>query len=152
MLVLIDGHNLIGKLSDISLSDHDDETQLLFKLRQYRARTGRSLFVFFDSGGGFKLGEKKKHGGITVQYAPSGKIADQLIIKRLRKAKNPRELMVVTSDRAIQRVARQVEARVVSSSDFAVTLNTTRQPKASQEPNLSDAEIDEWLSIFGDGD
>lgn len=150
MLVLIDGHNLIGKLSDISLSDVDDETQLLFKLRRYRAKTGRSLIVYFDSGIGFKLGEKKKRGGITVQYAPSGKIADQLIIKRLRQAKNPKELMVVTSDREIQRVARQVGAQVVSSGNFATTLNATPPVETSSEPNLSDDEIDEWLSIFGE--
>ncbi len=150
MLVLIDGHNLIGKLSDISLSDQDDEAQLLFKLRQYRARTGHSIFVFFDSGGGFRLGEKKKQGGITIQYAPSGKIADQLIIKHLRKAKNPREIMVVTSDRAIQRVARQVEARNVSSDDFANTLNAAPQSTTTQDIKLSDDEIDEWLAIFGE--
>lgn len=150
MLVLIDGHNLIAKLSDIQLDEADDEERLILKLRQYRARTGRRVVVIFDPGSDYKLASKKTQGGVTIQYAPYGKSADQLIMKRLYKAKNPGQIMVVTSDRAIQRAAQQVRARVVSSTDFAAELN--KPPANGQNEDvdvkLSEREIEEWLTLF----
>jgi len=42
MPLLIDGHNLIGQIPDISLSDPDDEAKLVLLLRRYTtARPGR---------------------------------------------------------------------------------------------------------------
>lgn len=150
MLVLIDGHNLIAKLSDIQLDEADDEEKLILKLRRYRARTGRRIVVIFDPGLGYKLASKKTEGGVTIQYAPHGKSADQLIMKRLYKAKDPGQIMVVTSDRAVQRVARQVRASVVSSTDFAAELN--KPPPNGQNEDvdvkLSEHEIEEWLKLF----
>ncbi len=154
MHVLIDGHNLIGKLPDISLSDRDDETKLLRRIQQYRARTGRRVTVFFDSGMVYKPGSRRKVGGITIRYAPHGVTADTLIINQLRRERNPKEVLVVTSDRAIQRAARLARVEVVSSSAFAQTLSDIQSPPDSTEPEptLSPDEIENWLSIFGEAD
>jgi predicted RNA-binding protein with PIN domain len=149
MLVLVDGHNLIAKLSDIRLDEADDEEKLILKLRRYRARTGRRVTVVFDPGSAYKLANQQTKGGLTIQYAPYGKSADQVIMNRLCKAKNPAQIMVVTSDRAIQQVARQVRARVVASSDFAAELD---RPLDGHNDNsdiqLSEREVEEWLEIF----
>jgi hypothetical protein len=149
MLVLIDGHNLIAKMPGINLDDADDEERLLVKLRQYRARTRRKITVVFDPGPAFNLASKRSKGGITIQYAGSGKTADDVIINRLRKARNPKQILVVTSDQAIERVARQVQARVMSSTDFAQALNAPPAgTKTKTEVSLSKEEVDEWLAIF----
>jgi len=50
---LIDGHNVIGQMPDIGLDDPDDEQKLLWRLRRYRARTGRRIVVVFDPGGAY---------------------------------------------------------------------------------------------------
>ena len=50
MAIMIDGHNLIGKIPGLSLDDPDDEEKLLVRLRAYRARTGKRLVVYFDPG------------------------------------------------------------------------------------------------------
>ena len=149
MLVLIDGHNLIAKLPDINLNEADDEEKLLLKLRQYRARTGRKIRVVFDPGSSFNLASKRSKGGITVQYAPYGKTADEVIIKRLHKARNPKQILVVTSDRAIERVARGVQARILSSTDFAQALNAPPVSETEEtDVALSKEEVNEWLAIF----
>jgi len=154
MHVLIDGHNLIGKLSDISLADRDDETKLLRRIQRYRARTGRRVTVFFDGGAVYKPGSTRKIGGITIRYAPHGVTADALIIKQLRRERNPKEVLVVTSDREIQRAAKDVRAKIVSSAEFADILADLLIPPstANEEPALSPEEVDDWLSIFGQSD
>lgn len=155
MFVLIDGHNLIRKLPDISLSDADDEGQLIEKIMRYRARTGRRVTIVFDSGGAYKLSATKQHGGITVRYAPHGITADTLIIKQLRRERNPKEVLVITSDRAIQRVATQVGAQIMLSEAFAAVLADLHMPAATSDADdvhLSDEEIDDWLSLFGETD
>ena len=151
---LIDGHNLIGQMPNLRLDDPHDEEKLLNHLRRYRARTGHSITVVFDSGGGFGLGGTKKQGGITVQFAPAGKTADQIIANRVRKVKNPQAVMVVSSDRAVQRAAQQVGVRTLNAGEFAQQL--LQGSDASSDPNagshadvkLSPDEVDEWLDLF----
>lgn len=153
MAILIDGHNLIGKMPDLRLGDPDDEEELLIRLRAYRARTGKRLVVYFDPGTTYQSPGRTSKGGISVRQAGTGQRADDLMIRDLRRYPNPRELAVVTSDHDIQRVARQHGARVVDSATFAAELS--RLPDkgdASDMPSLSEEEIQEWLAIFGQSD
>jgi uncharacterized protein len=51
MPLLIDGHNLISQIPGLSLSDPDDEGDLVMLLRRYTtARRGRKVVVVFDHG------------------------------------------------------------------------------------------------------
>jgi hypothetical protein len=153
MTVLVDGHNLIGKIPDLSLDDPDDEEKLLIRLRSYRARTGKRLAVYFDPGVAYRPPAEQAKGGLRVRYARAGQHADELIIRYLRRHRNPRELTVVTSDRRIQAQARLLGARVVDSSAFAAELSATpRQDDAAVVPSLSEDEVQEWLEIFGKSD
>lgn len=151
---LIDGHNLIGQMPGLRLDDPDDEEKLLEHLRRHRARTGHAVIVVFDPGPGHHSTTTKKQGGITVQFAPSGTTADQLIVRRVRQLKNPQETVVVTSDRAVAQVARQYYVRVIDSRTFA---RQYLQPRASSltpdegsraDIKLSPDEVEEWLKLF----
>lgn len=152
---LIDGHNLIGQMPNLRLDDPRDEEKLLSYLISYKARTGHHLTVIFDSGAGYQPGSTKKQGGITVQFAPPGQTADQLIARRVRRAKNPQALMVVSSDRAVQNAARLAGVRSLPAAEFALLLlsgggNTgSADPGTQSNVQLSANEIDEWLDIFG---
>ena len=50
MAYLIDGHNLIGQLPDLSLNDPNDEAKLVQKLIGFAARQQKRVVVVFDSG------------------------------------------------------------------------------------------------------
>ena len=152
---LIDGHNLIGQMPDLRLSDPNDEEKLLEYLRRYRARTGHRLTVVFDAGQTFQPAQTKKQGGITVKFVSYGQTADQIIRKRLRKVSNPQGMMVVTSDREIQQAARQAGVRVVTAQEFGQQLNQLSSGNKSEEDennqtdlHLSADEVEEWLAIF----
>lgn len=155
---LIDGHNLIGHMPNLRLDDPHDEEKLLTHLRSFRARTGHRLTVIFDAGLGYRPAQTRKQGGITVQFAPAGKTADQLLARRIRRLPNPQAVTVVTSDRAVQQAARHAGARVQESADFArQLLQNPAAPAitdqgAQAEVNLSPEEIDDWLTLFDQTD
>ncbi len=153
MAILIDGHNLIGKMPDLRLDDPADEEKLLIRLRAYRAHTGKRLVVYFDPGVAYQSPARRSKGGISIHQAGTGHRADDLMIRDIRRHHNPRELTVVTSDHAIQRVAQQRGARVVESSTFAAELSRLpEKDDASEMSPLSEEEIEEWLAIFGQSD
>ena len=155
---LIDGHNLIGQMPNLRLDDPHDEEKLLEILRQYRARTGDILTVVFDSGHTYQAAKTQKRGGITVQFAPHGRTADQLIVQRLQQVKNPQAVKVVTSDRAIQQAASQAGVRVVAAHEFAQALLQSSGPSASatsekqSDVQLSAVEVESWLELFNQRD
>jgi predicted RNA-binding protein with PIN domain len=160
MPLLIDGHNLIGQIPGMSLADPDDEGDLVMLLRRYAtARRGRKVVVVFDHGI-YGHPQRLDGYGVTCHFARSPQDADAQLIKRIHALKHPRDWRLVTSDRQVARVAEDRGVRVISSHDFARQL--TAPPKitaATQDergdPRLSEAEIAEWLRLFGespDGD
>jgi predicted RNA-binding protein with PIN domain len=153
MQLLIDGHNLIGRMPNLRLDDPDDEEKLLEYLRRYRARTGHSLVVVFDAGQVYHPAKTKQQGGITIQFAPHGKTADQIIIQRVHRVKNPQGVMVVSSDRTVRQAAQQARVRILDAKEFArqlvqpaVTSETSENSQA--DIKLSPDEIEAWLALF----
>ncbi len=149
--MLIDGHNLIGQMSTLSLQDPNDETELVLLLRRYAARTRKRLTVIFDHGlpGG---PSKLSGGGVRVVFASTGTNADALIRRRLRRHRRPAELTVVTSDRELIDDAEARGAQVVHAADFARRLEHPPTPAADtgEAPTLNEEEIEEWLRLFGE--
>ena len=151
---MIDGHNLIGRLPTVSLQDPDDEDQLIRMLVSYRARTGRRITVVFDPGGGFALSKVRRQGGIEVVFAPHGSSADTVIARRVRRSRDPRGWLVVTSDRQLAQTVTRLGARVRS----AVVPDLTPASEAAQGDALppdkdtppTPEEVDAWLALFED--
>jgi predicted RNA-binding protein with PIN domain len=152
MPTLIDGHNLIGKLPDIDLADPDDEAKLVQKLRTYCARTGKQVTVVFDRGLPGGKSHELSGGGVDVRFASPGRTADGILRERIRNAKNPRGVTVVTSDRRIILDAEARRARVIRSEDFAERLSRKRGPAAeADEKPSSEGDLGYWLKQFGEG-
>ncbi|HDQ70470.1 MAG TPA: hypothetical protein ENN19_00030 [Chloroflexi bacterium] len=163
MPLLIDGHNLIGRLPDISLDDPHDEAKLTARLRTYAARTRQRITVVFDRGlpGGHST---LSGGGVEVVFASTGRTADAILCERIRRARKPRQLTVVTSDREVIAAARSRRAQVVRSDTFAQLLDASREKSKADasiergpdegldkpKGQLSAEEVEAWLKIFGE--
>ena len=91
-MLLIDGHNLIGHLSEPCLDDPDDEEKLLRRLRAYRACVGQKIVVYFDPGLTHYVPARRSEPGITVRHAGLGQQADALIAHDIRHHPRPAEL------------------------------------------------------------
>jgi len=153
--ILIDGHNLIGRLSTLSLRDPDDEEKLVRMLGSYRGRTGRSITVVFDPGGGFALPQSRRYRGINVVFAPHGSTADAVIARRVRKSRNPNGWRVVTSDGELAATVEGLGARVQSADAFARELQPPEgedEGPSWKDESLSPDEIDDWLALFESDD
>ncbi|MCB8979401.1 MAG: NYN domain-containing protein [Ardenticatenaceae bacterium] len=157
MHYLIDGHNLIAKLPDINLSDPDDEIQLVLKLRQWTAVSlKRVVTVYFDGGipGGHNVNLSNSQ--VKVIFVSEGKTADSLIIARINRVKNPPEFVLVTSDQEIIAAANKRKMKHMRSEKFAMRLSRDKEERTlpgptitDEDPVISDAEVAQWLDLFG---
>jgi predicted RNA-binding protein with PIN domain len=152
MPYLIDGHNLIGRLPGIALSDLDDEQQLFERLGRWCQRSGKRAVVYFDQGS--LLGEDPRpQRGVTAHFVSPPTTADTAISVHLQRlGRRASNWTVVSSDRAVQQAARQLGARVVSSESFSKELQEPPAKPAPEKPeDLTATEVDKWLDIFRRG-
>jgi uncharacterized protein len=156
MHFLVDGHNLIAKMPDISLSDPDDEAQLILRLRRWvAANPKRRVTVYFD--GGLPGGREPHLSGarLEVVFASGGRPADDMLIRHIRRIKNPPEYTLVTSDREIIAAAEQRRLPYLLAQDFAPELAGDEPepapppPSVADKPLLSEAEVAAWMELFG---
>ena len=149
MPILIDGHNLIGRMPALSLADPEDERQLLELLLSYRSRTRKAVTVVFDPGGGYALPGTRRQGGVEVVFAPHGSSADQVIVRRVRHSRDPAGITVVTSDRELASEARNYGAKVKSAEAFAAEMSAlAKGGSEGHDTRLSAAELEVWLALF----
>lgn len=147
MPYLIDGHNLIGQTPGLSLADPDDERQLVVLLRAFMVRAGKTGIVVFDRGqpGG---SANWSNNVLKVVFARAAQSADDWIRQHLTTEKNPRGLVVVSSDLEIVRAARTARAQVQSSAEFARLMLKAPPKTKKKESVLTEDEIQAWEKEF----
>jgi hypothetical protein len=155
---LIDGHNLIARSPDLSLSDPEDEAKLVARLKRWAGRdVRRRVTVVFDAGLPGGPSRSLSGGRVTVIFAPNNTTADAILIGRISRAHNPPEMTVVSSDTAVLDAAARRRMPAIRADVFAVELaSDAAAPKAvpggkpgADDPRPSPKEVEEWLAIFG---
>ena len=156
MSYLIDGHNLIPKISGLTLQAADDEKQLIELLLEFCRRRRKKAEVFFDnSPSGQPHSQKLDLSLVIARFVRQGQTADDAIRVRLaRLGKNARNWTVVSSDLAVQASARAARAHFISSELFAQQIEqalTAAPPNLEKQPDasLTSQEINDWLDLFG---
>ena len=158
MPLLIDGHNLIGQMLDLALSDPDDERKLTAKLRGLSERTHKRMTVVFDPNpqdNTPSIGHNRtQYGLITVIYAPARSKADDVIRDIVTHTKDKQGLVVVTSDAAVANFTRQCGIRVQASGDFIKWMNAqnSNHPDRDAKPIGSAREAVNWADVFKEPD
>ncbi len=152
MPYLIDGHNVIGQMRDISLSDPHDEDRLVALLVAWCHRRGASATVYFDRGAPGVDGAARR-GRLTVRFVRPPRTADVAIEDHLRRlGRGARDWTVVSSDHDVRQAARRSGARTVDSAAFAARLRTSSAAPASEKPEgSSQEEVSAWLKEFRRG-
>ena len=152
MPYMIDGHNLIGKLPDLTLDDPNDEALLVQKLAGFAARTGKQCLVVFDHGlpGGTSRMSTR---AVQVVFASARSTADRVMMERIKKIPDPMNWSVVSSDNDVLGIARHFRMKTLLSEEFA-SLLVAPPPKVvdageAADVSLSADEVNEWLNLFG---
>lgn len=154
MSYLIDGHNLIGQLPDLSLTDPNDEAELVQRLSGFVARTRKTCVVVFDHGlpgGSSRMSTR----GVKVIFASTRTSADRIMMERIRGERHPQQWTVVSNDHEVLSEARRRKMPTMSAGQFA---DLMRRPPQAAPPGRDEAahvhvppeEVEEWLKIFGD--
>ncbi len=153
MPYLIDGHNLIGQLPDISLSDPNDEAKLVIKLVGFAARKQVKCVVVFDRG--ITAGRSRmSNSAVEVVFAPRSSSADAIMIARIEATTDPSYWIVVSNDHAVLKRAHQRQMKAIKSSVFARELRPVQvidkdaDPGAAEHVRVSPAEVEMWIQIF----
>lgn len=152
MPYLIDGHNLIGQLPDLSLDDPHDEAKLVERLKGAMARRRQRCTVVFD--GGLPGGPSRDLSSYSVQvvFAHGGTTADAIILERIRETRDRGSLTIVSADREIMAAARRRRMRVIAPQAFAAMLDApvpAESDEALPDRLLSQDEVADWLRLFG---
>jgi predicted RNA-binding protein with PIN domain len=147
---LIDGHNLIAALPDLSLRDPEDEQALIERLHAHFQRQRHQAIVFFDQGR-FASQAFRSGAWLRIRFVRPPRTADDAIRSELvhigREAPN---WTVISSDREVQAAAREAGARVLQSEAFARLLDRDAHTADPLKPDraVKPGEIDEWLALF----
>src|SRR3954447_10908757 len=120
-MLLVDGHNLIGQLQDLSLDDPYDEAKLSMAIRSYCMRSRSKATVIFDNGLPGGVSKQLSNSDCKVIFAPHGVSADTLLMRKAREILGP-SLILVTSDRRILRLAFAYGIETMSSPEFAILI------------------------------
>jgi predicted RNA-binding protein with PIN domain len=156
--LIIDGYNLLKSLPDFFKKYdnlHAQREHLIRILKSNPKLRNRQVLLVFDGGGENTQLMKSAHEKINIIFSNQHRTADDIIQKKIRQAKHPENIQVVSSDREIQHTAQSHGAKIIDSTTFwknynkKSTLNV--QPRNSvknSDRELSDKEVRKWLDIF----
>lgn len=112
--VIIDGYNVTGLLHG---DMHRERQRLVEAMAAYRRRKGHDITVVFD---GWKDGRGHESrsvvGGVSVVFTGIGEKADSVIKKTV--SNSPAPMIVISSDREIQKHAWAHGSTPIDSEDF----------------------------------
>ncbi len=159
MHYLIDGHNLIAQIPEISLEDPDDEAKLVISLRSWvAAGRNRHVTVIFDGGLPGGMWHRISTRRIKAVFAPADSSADALLIKRVNAVRDVAAYTLVSSDQAVLSTAKNRRMPYITSERFAESLSEHRESLEISSDNqseigelersLSEEEIADWLQVF----
>lgn len=143
----IDGNNLIGKIKilwEIQQKDKQSSREkLVYILDRYFARHNNKAVLYFDGFPGTAINSSK----VKIQYSEK-KSADDHIRTAIDRNKNPRNLMIVTSDHALMNYASVCRCEILSSSAFASEILKSKHGDEEEEKKKSISD-DDIKKLFG---
>ncbi len=148
MPYLIDGNNVMGQIVGWHRDKQGAKRRLIKELAQFIAANRTKVTVVFDGVPDDEFPEGGKFRSVRVLYARPGRDADSRIREMVRKSSHKRDLVVVSSDRALTASVKANGAKVVPSGRFRKMLadaaERMREKPFAQEP----VDVDEWLAYF----
>lgn len=142
---IIDGNNLIGKMSSIKSGDKISEREkLAFILERYFSRKKAKVSLHFD---GHK-NQPIKVSGIKIIYSDNI-TADEKIKNEIERASNPKNIVLITSDSNLKEFGRVCSCNVKTSEVFVNDLNSDQNQDEEKRIIESMKDTDEFKKLFG---
>ncbi len=143
----IDGNNLIGKIPSIKKLQVSDKQasreKIAFTLDRFFAKRKEKVILFLD---GFQ-NEAIRTSKVRIRYSDN-KTADDIIKQEIDLAKNPKQIIVISSDHSVMEYAKVSYCEVQKSEDFAKRMNKSKTGNKEEEI-IKKIDNDEIKKLFG---
>lgn len=145
----IDGNNLMGKIPSMKTKMKTDKVgvreELALKLDRTFIGTNNKVVLFLD---GF-LSEIIKTNKTRIIYSDS-KPADIVIKNQIDLSKNPRNIVVVSSDNEVYNYAKKCYCEALKAEEFIVKFfRTAEEKEETGRIQALERQKDEFKKIFG---
>jgi len=147
---IIDGNNVIHKMKQLSvIQQRDPQTareRIAHKIDNYFADKSVKVYIYFDGFENLTI----KTSRVKILY--SGKSsADSRIRKHIEDSGNPKNIVAVSSDAEIRRLAQACAAATVSSEEFAKIISKS-EIEDEEEKRIRSLDNEEFKKLFGSDD
>jgi len=141
---IVDGNNLMGRLGG------GTREGLVAEIAELARRKRGRVTIVFDGppdGGRPKV---QSLGDVTLVYA-APRSADDEIVRRVREARDPRGLTVVTDDRGLSSMVKAAGAKVAGVADYAAGARKSAERAPAAEPKAAGpVNVKDWERWFSD--
>ena len=145
---IIDGNNLIGKISSLmNLQKKDKQAsreKLVYILDRYFVQKKANVSLHLDGHPGGRINSSK----MKIVYSEN-LTADEKIKKQISQSKTPRSIIVITSDSNLAQFAKVCSNTVVSSDEFAAEIKKSTSNADEDAKINSMNNIAEFKKLFG---
>ena len=155
MPIVVDAYNVLhvtGVLSPDLAGGDLAELASLIATSRYR----RDHVLLACDGVATPAGAKVREPGVRIAFAGGGQTADAYIARLVNTSTAPRRLAVVSSDRAVLKVARRRGCETVTSERFLAQLESDRgsfraepDPRKPDPDGISREAMENWIATFG---
>lgn len=148
MPYLVDGNNVMAQTGGWHTDKAGARRRLIHRLAGFLATRKMKVKVVFDGSPDNDFPEGTKYKSVHVLYARPGSDADTRIQELIRKSSKKRDLILVTSDRALAAFARRQGARVISSGQFRKMLEEALVADVEKPVPDEPVSVEDWLDYF----
>lgn len=120
MILIVDGYNILKQQASGRFIEDSVRAALVRKLQAYCKRKRHRIVLVFD-GGQVPWPHKESHECVEVVYAGAGKSADDYVRSFVAENAN-REIMLVSTDRALARAVAHFQVPTIDSADFVALM------------------------------
>lgn len=155
---LVDGYNLIHLVSHfrsyLDASLEQARNHLIHFLRSYQASRRVKFTIVFDGDEvGYVESLPASNPWLKILFSHYPEKADPIIKRIIQATKNKKSLVLVSADHELINYGTRSGVQVLSPQEFYDRIS--RHPNETQVDQkfntpVSEAEVDEWLKIFGE--
>jgi predicted RNA-binding protein with PIN domain len=132
MHYFIDGYNMLFRLLHVKSNLQHQREQIIQDLNQKIALVKLDISIVFDAT--FQVGERSRshYNHVEILFTAEGETADDYILEAIKHSANPRQETVVTSDKTLAWLARQLSSFTETVEEFIQKLNRLYKNKLEQ--------------------
>jgi len=147
-MILLDTYNVLHAIEGLGPAAADLDVASLGRLIASSRYAGTPCTLVCDGNRG-QSGPIKGAPGVRTIYAGAGKDADSLIEHLIEASSSARRMLVVSSDRRIQRAAEKARAKWIASPAFLSQILHDAASAPGERPTVTREQEHEMMRAFG---